>query len=148
MSINLTRAMVSQYFPTFYSNGTQKKLAQYPQGFQVFVHKMFSKYCTEIERERYSRGKRPQLPCDIPKDERRSPKWYKEKNCEPIFNVLKHHKDLTVKELSYFTNLPSASISSILIHAINRGEIIKDYIPSQTRRRDVCIYNLVENSNE
>jgi len=146
--MNYSTAMVSQYFPTFYSNGTQKRLAQYSQGFQDFVHKMFGRYCTEIERERYRRGKRSQLPCDIPKDERRSPKWYKQKNCEPIFNVLKHHKNLTVKEIHLLTEIPSSSISSILIHAIHRGEITKDYIPSKSRRRDVCIYNLVENNNE
>ena len=66
--MNYSAPMVSQYFPTFYSNGTQKRLAQYSQGFQDLVHQLFGKYCTEIERERYRKGKRSQLPCDIKKD--------------------------------------------------------------------------------
>ena len=49
--MNYSAPMVSQYFPTFYSNGTQKRLAQYSQGFQDLVHQLFGKYCTEIERE-------------------------------------------------------------------------------------------------
>ena len=158
MSINHRAAMVSQYFPTFYSNGTQKRLAQYSQGFQTFVHKMFGKYCTEIERERYRKGKRAKLPCDEKKDmqlyqdssqtKNEIERTEKENDLKTILNVLKHHKNCTAKEIQLLTNIDTARISSIIIPALRRGEIEKIYNPSKSQRRDVCIYNLMENSNE
>ena len=156
--MNYSTAMVSQYFPTFYSNGTQKRLAQYSQGFQDLVHQLFGKYCTEIERERYRRGKRSQLPCDIKKDmqlyqhssqtKNEIERTEKENDLKTILNVLKHHKNCTAKEIQLLTNIDKARISSIIIPAVRRGEIEKIYNPSKSQGRDVCIYNLVENNNE
>ena len=137
-----------KYFPTFYSNGTQKKLSEQSKEFSEFVHRMFGKYCTELERELYRRGKRPQLPCDIPKEQKIYRKYHNKKIVKKIYDALEDHDNLTVKDICYFTDVPTKNISSILFHAVKRGTITKDYIPSKTRRKDVCVYNLVENSNE
>jgi predicted HTH transcriptional regulator len=126
--MNYSPAMVSKYFPTFYSNGTQKRLAQHSQDFQDLVHQLFGKYCIEIERERYRRGKRLQLPCDLVDQQNEF-----SKTDEKIISILTKFNALTTKQIRNHLNESAKVVHSKLYHAVKRGDIIKLMPPPSSK---------------
>jgi len=133
---------LEQYFQSYYCQKTQDIISKLPKKLADELAERFSTWQTDIEREKFMKGKRKYpLPCDVKRNEQTfGKKDYR------IVSLLKKFNALTARQIGERLGEPSKAVTSKLYHAVKRGELIKLMPPPNSKiRYDVTMYALANN---